>query len=65
LPELSLKDFLLPHELPVSVPSILVRQRPDILVAEDNLHQASAGIGVAEAALPSLGISAQSTAGRP
>lgn len=60
LPDLSLKDFYLPLELPVSVPSILVRQRPDILAAEDNLHQASAGIGVAEAArLPSLSISAQ------
>lgn len=60
LPDLSLKDFSLPPELPVSVPSILVRQRPDILAAEDNLHQANAGIGVAEAArLPSLSISAQ------
>jgi NodT family efflux transporter outer membrane factor (OMF) lipoprotein len=60
LPDLSLKDFSLPPELPVSVPSILVRQRPDILAAEDNLHKASAGIGVAEAArLPSLSISAQ------
>lgn len=60
LPGLSLKDFSLPPELPVSVPSILVRQRPDILAAEDNLHQASAGIGVAKAArLPSLSISAQ------
>ena len=60
LPDLSLKDFSLPPELPVSVPSILVRQRPDILAAEENLHKASAGIGVAEAArLPSLSISAQ------
>ena len=60
LPELSLKDFTLPLTLPVSVPSTLVRQRPDILAAEDNLHKASAGIGVAEAArLPSLSISAQ------
>jgi NodT family efflux transporter outer membrane factor (OMF) lipoprotein len=60
LPDLSLGDFSLPAELPVSVPSVLVRQRPDILAAEDNLHEASAGIGVAEAArLPSIGISAQ------
>jgi NodT family efflux transporter outer membrane factor (OMF) lipoprotein len=60
LPDLSLKDFSLPTELPVSVSSILVRQRPDILAAEDNLHQASAGIGVAAATrLPSIGISAQ------
>lgn len=59
-PELSLRDFTLPMQLPVSLPSQLVRQRPDILAAEDQLHQASAAIGVAEAArLPSLGISAQ------
>jgi NodT family efflux transporter outer membrane factor (OMF) lipoprotein len=60
MPDLSLADFALPPELPLSVPSMLVRQRPDILAAEDNLHKASAGIGVAEAArLPSLSISAQ------
>jgi NodT family efflux transporter outer membrane factor (OMF) lipoprotein len=60
MPELSLKDFALPPALPVSVPSMLVRQRPDILAAEDNLHKASANIGVAAAArLPSLSISAQ------
>jgi NodT family efflux transporter outer membrane factor (OMF) lipoprotein len=60
LPELSLKDFTLPLTLPVSVPSTLVRQRPDILAAEENLHKTSADIGVATAArLPSLSISAQ------
>ena len=60
LPELSLKDFTLPLKLPVSVPSTLVRQRPDILAAEENLHKTSADIGVAAAArLPSLSISAQ------
>jgi NodT family efflux transporter outer membrane factor (OMF) lipoprotein len=60
LPDLSLQDFTLPPELPVSLPSVLVRQRPDILAAEDTLHKASADIGVAEAArLPSLSISAQ------
>jgi NodT family efflux transporter outer membrane factor (OMF) lipoprotein len=59
-PQLSLKDFTLPADLPVSLPSALVRQRPDILAAEEALHQASAAIGVAEAArLPSLSISAQ------
>ena len=36
-----------------------MRQRPDILVAEANLHQASAGIGVATAALlPSVSLNA-------
>jgi NodT family efflux transporter outer membrane factor (OMF) lipoprotein len=60
LPYLTLRDFTLPSELPVSLPSTLVRQRPDILAAEDNLHQASAQVGVAEAArYPSLSISAQ------
>ena len=50
MPELSLKDFSLPPDIPSRCLRILVRHRPDILAAEDNLHQASAGIGVAEAA---------------
>jgi NodT family efflux transporter outer membrane factor (OMF) lipoprotein len=59
-PDLSLRDFMLPQDLPVSVPSVLVQHRPDILAAEDNLHQASARIGVATAArLPSITLSAQ------
>jgi NodT family efflux transporter outer membrane factor (OMF) lipoprotein len=54
-PELALGDFTLPQDLPVSLPSELVRQRPDILAAEARLHGASAQIGVATAALfPSL-----------
>lgn len=60
LPEVRLKDFKLPQEIPVSLPSQLVRQRPDVLEAEDRLHQASAEIGVAEAArFPAFSISAQ------
>jgi len=39
----------LPQELPVSLPSRLVRQRPDIRSAEAQLHTASARIGVATA----------------
>jgi len=59
-PALSLRDFTLPAQLPLSLPSTLVRQRPDVLAAADTLHQASAAIGVAEAArFPSLNISAQ------
>jgi NodT family efflux transporter outer membrane factor (OMF) lipoprotein len=40
----------LPLELPVSLPSKLVEQRPDIQSAEAQLHSASASIGVAVAA---------------
>jgi NodT family efflux transporter outer membrane factor (OMF) lipoprotein len=60
MPPLTLEDFTLPASLPVSLPSTLVRQRPDVLVAEDQFHQASAEIGVATAArFPSLMLSAQ------
>lgn len=60
MPALTLADFALPGQLPVSLPSALVRQRPDVLAAEENLHAASAGIGIAEAArLPQLSLSAQ------
>jgi len=60
LPPLALSDFALPAQLPLSLPSQLVRQRPDVLEAEDTLHRASAGIGIAEAArFPSFNISAQ------
>ncbi len=41
----------LPVDIPVSVPSDLVRQRPDILAAESLLHVASAQVGVATASL--------------
>jgi NodT family efflux transporter outer membrane factor (OMF) lipoprotein len=40
LPEFDLKDFQLPEELPVSLPSRLARQRPDIRSAEEVLHAA-------------------------
>lgn len=49
----------LPRELPVSLPSQLVRQRPDVRAAEEQLHSASAQIGVALAArLPQFTINA-------
>jgi NodT family efflux transporter outer membrane factor (OMF) lipoprotein len=51
LPEFYLNDFQLPEELPVSLPSSLVRQRPDIRAAEEVLHAASAQVGVATANL--------------
>ncbi len=50
-PAIDLTDLTLPGELPVSLPSALVRQRPDILAAEAQLHAASASIGVATANL--------------
>jgi len=51
LPVIKLEDLTLPGDLPVSLPSALVRQRPDIKASEAQLHQASAQIGVATAAL--------------
>ncbi len=50
-PQVELSDLALPEELPLSLPSELVRRRPDILAAEAELHNASAGVGVATAAL--------------
>jgi NodT family efflux transporter outer membrane factor (OMF) lipoprotein len=60
LPEFDLKDFQLPEELPVSLPSTLARQRPDIRSAEELLHAASAAVGVATANLyPQVTLSGQ------
>lgn len=42
-----LADLQLPANLPLSLPSQLVDQRPDIRMAEENLHNASAQVGVA------------------
>ena len=50
-PTIELADLTLPNDLPVSLPSDLVRQRPDILAAEATAHSASAEIGVATAAM--------------
>jgi len=49
LPDINLNKFSLPIDLPVSLPSDLVNQRPDILAAEAQMHVASAKIGVATA----------------
>jgi len=55
----TLADLTLPAELPVSLPSRLIEQRPDIRQAEENLHAASAQVGVALAdMLPQFAISA-------
>jgi NodT family efflux transporter outer membrane factor (OMF) lipoprotein len=42
-----LSKLALPQELPVSLPSKLVEQRPDVRAAEAQLHSASAQVGVA------------------
>ena len=44
-----LTSLQLPADLPLSLPSELVAQRPDVLQAQENLHAASAQIGVAAA----------------
>lgn len=45
--QFELLDLKLPPEVPLSLPSRLVEQRPDIRAAEANLHSASAQVGVA------------------
>jgi NodT family efflux transporter outer membrane factor (OMF) lipoprotein len=54
-----LSSLRLPEELPLSLPSELVAQRPDVLQAEANLHAASAQIGIAIAnRLPDIELTA-------
>jgi len=54
-----LSSLQLPQELPVSLPAELVTQRPDVLQAEANLHDASAKIGIATAnRLPNIMLTA-------
>ncbi len=47
IPDLRLEDLSLPGTLPVSLPSRLVDQRPDIRASEAQLHEATAQVGVA------------------
>ena len=55
-------QFTLPRDLPLSLPARLVRQRPDVLAAETQLHAASAAIGVAVAQeFPDVTLSASIT----
>ncbi|RDS83486.1 RND transporter [Dyella psychrodurans] len=56
---LTLAQWHLPADVPVSVPSELLQQRPDVLAAEASVHAASAQVGVATANLfPHLSLSA-------
>lgn len=55
----TLASFTLPSDLPLSLPSTIVAQRPDILQAQENMHAASAQIGIATAnRLPNITLSA-------
>ena len=59
LPRFELNSLQLPADLPVSLPSALVRQRPDVRASEELLHAAGAQIGVATANLyPKVTLSA-------
>jgi NodT family efflux transporter outer membrane factor (OMF) lipoprotein len=54
-----LLDLQLPIDLPVSLPSQMIEQRPDVRAAADTLHAASASVGIATAnMLPTFTISA-------
>ena len=56
--KIELSELHLPQDLPVSLPSKLVEQRPDVRTAEELVHAASAQIGVAIAnMLPKITIS--------
>ncbi|MDQ6997989.1 MAG: efflux transporter outer membrane subunit [Mariprofundus sp.] len=51
LPAFNLSELVMPREIPLTLPSTLTRQRPDVRASEALLHQASAQIGVATANL--------------
>ncbi|HSW70172.1 MAG TPA: efflux transporter outer membrane subunit [Gammaproteobacteria bacterium] len=58
IPSFDLDKIVLPEHLPVSLPSSLVRQRPDVRSAEALLHAAMTQIGVATAnMLPQITLS--------
>ena len=48
-PKFDLASLTLPTDLPVSLPSALVAQRPDVLQAQANMHAANAAVGIAAA----------------
>lgn len=50
-PDFDLGEFVLPANVPVSVPSEMAHDRPDVQQAEAELHMASAAVGVATANL--------------
>jgi NodT family efflux transporter outer membrane factor (OMF) lipoprotein len=55
----TLSSLQLPEDLPLSLPSQLIEQRPDVRLAEEALHSASAQVGIATAnMLPNFTINA-------
>ncbi len=59
IPNVDLDSLRLPEDLPVSLPSALIEQRPDIRQAEEALHAACAQVGIARAnRLPNLTLTA-------
>jgi NodT family efflux transporter outer membrane factor (OMF) lipoprotein len=61
-PDFQFASFTAPAAVPVSLPSALVRQRPDILAAEAELHAATAAVGIAVAnQYPDIRLSATGT----
>ncbi|HEX5459325.1 MAG TPA: efflux transporter outer membrane subunit [Steroidobacteraceae bacterium] len=59
LATVSLADLRLPEDLPLSLPSTLIAQRPDVRQARADLHAASAQIGIAAAQrLPNIQLTA-------
>ena len=61
-PDFELASFALPAKLPMTLPSDLVRSRPDIRAAEAELHAATAAVGIAEAnRYPQITLTASAT----
>ncbi len=61
----TLREFTLPRDIPVALPSSLLRHRPDIRIAEAQMRYALTGVGIAKAQLfplVTLSASAGSTA---
>jgi NodT family efflux transporter outer membrane factor (OMF) lipoprotein len=56
---LPLASYRLPDEVPISIPSDLLHQRPDVLAAEAGVHVAAAQVGIATAEMfPQFTVSA-------
>ncbi len=57
----TLSSLHLPEDLPLSLPSKIIEQRPDVRAAEEQMHSASADVGVAvDAMLPQITLNSKS-----